>query len=279
MNLFYGWFSNKPVDPEILENASFIKKEKNGFLNFKKIIMIYILTSFFDNLEWLEIQERFLNKNLKFDYNRIGFIESDENIQNYSINNLEIYENKKINKDKRGNNGGVKEQNDHFNKLDKLKDYTLSFAKDGDIIIFMDSDCFPIRKIDEGFFTPLEIHDSISMRRHKRKRNVHGSLEPIKPIFSVFYSKTLKDKNLNWAQDWPKGFNNLNNYELRETGGPCYKGLEICIYGDKLYHHGMGSRYENNKLVNKNEDMLKLIRRDDEFYKKINENERKNKTN
>lgn len=241
--------------------------------------MIYILTSFFDDLEWCEIQEKFLDKNLEFSYHRIGIIESNENIEDYSIKHLEVYENKNRVDDKRGNVGGGEEQNDHFNKLDKLKNYVLTFAEDNDIVLFLDSDCFPIKKLDNIFFKPLETHDSISIKRRKVKGKKNPSLEPIKPIFSAFYVKTLRNKKLNWGKNWPKGFEKLNNYELKETGGPCHNGLQFCIYGYKIYHHGMGSRYEKFKLVDKNEEILNLIRDDLEFHEKLNTNETKNKNN
>jgi len=145
-------------------------------------------------------------------------------------------------------------QGDHHVKLNALAEKILEVASDDDLLLFIDSDAFPIVPIDE---TLLEDFPLVAIRRDE------NAAEPMPhPCFCLttvgFWRELQGDWGIGKFHWTAPGGDRLTDGGANLLGQLLERGIEwkpllrsnkldldplwFGIYGDVVYHHGAGSR-------------------------------------
>ena len=202
--------------------------------------MIYIATIHWQTEKWIDIQLKYLRKNIKENYKVFAFLGQIDNQHQskffFSINEL---------------------FKDHGIKLNILAEVIQMDSKnENDVIIFLDGDAFPINDLVPFIMNKLEKHPLLAINRKENLGDVIAH--------PAFCATTLKF----WKEiqgDWKKGFEyknqvgrimadvggnlyynlvkrKINWYPLMRTNKLNYHPLFYGIYDDLIYHHGAGFR-------------------------------------
>lgn len=147
----------------------------------------------------------------------------------------------------------------HMEKLNSLTNVVLNDkkTKDTDILVWLDSDAFPIRDVNDYINEKLLKYPLIAVNRPENA----GDVIP-HPSFTCTFVSFWKKHKLNW-DGVPSDNGPLNKQGLHDPGGKIYKSLLekniewykllrthsltkhkvfFTIYDDVIYHHGAGSR-------------------------------------
>jgi len=202
--------------------------------------MIYIATVHWQTEKWIDIQLKYLRKNIKENYKVFAFLGQIDNQQKskffFSIN--EPIE-------------------DHGIKLNILAEVIqLDSNNENDVVIFLDGDAFPINDLTSFIMNKLEKYPLLSINRKENLGDVIAH-----PAFCATTIKFWKEIQ----GDWEKGFEyknqmgrivadvggnlyhslvkkKINWYPLMRTNKVNYHPLFYGIYDDLIYHHGAGFR-------------------------------------
>jgi hypothetical protein len=149
---------------------------------------------------------------------------------------------------------------DHIEKLNSLTSLVLSHrdTKDGDLLMWLDSDSFPIRDLNQYIEEKLRTYPLLAIQRPENG----GDLIP-HPSFTCCSVDFWKRNKLSWDGCRPQ--NKLCPNGLHDPGGSIYRTLTetntpwyklrrtrsltkhkvfFTIYDSIIYHHGAGSRLD-----------------------------------
>jgi len=167
---------------------------------------------------------------------------------------------------------------DHIKKLNSLTNVVLNDkkTKDTDILIWLDSDSFPIRNLNDYINEKLLKYPLIAVNR----RENDGDVIP-HPSFTCTSVSFWKKHKLNWdafpgekiLQD-PGGKlykvlleKNIEWYKLFRTNSLTKHQVFFTIYDDLIYHHGAGSR--ENKVCRAGNFGISYYGKESEVQKQI----------
>jgi len=201
--------------------------------------MLYILSAHFKNKEWIDIQLDYLSKYMKVPF-KIW-------VATWGIERVEDERIDRVYRDV---------ARLHSEQVNKLSAEVLDVADSEDYIIFIDSDAFPIKEINE-LEKILNGNDLAAIQRIEN----NGDPQP-HPCFCL----TRVDFWKNIEGDWGKGtkrwvgndgikrtdiggllYEKLNSLgiawtKIRRSNSHSFHPLWFGVYGDLIYHHGAGSR-------------------------------------
>jgi hypothetical protein len=240
--------------------------------------MIHYITVHFSSDKWVDIQLKHIEK-FTSDYKVWCFFDEhmDTSPHKHKFNFLKNHDNIE----------GISGSYDHATKLDNLfkivaKDKN---TKDDDVVIFLDSDAFPIDNVNEYIEPKLKCYNLAGVSRPEND-NGHCCIHPCFTFSTVGF---WKKNNLTW-HGVDMNFPIVN--PINDTGGllyqdiskkniKCYKiyktkksSIDVhpaffSSYGDIAYHHGAGSRKffsrSETAFIRKNRDFFNLK------YSSINE--------
>lgn len=206
----------------------------------KRSIKLFICTVHFRNKKWIEIQNEHLNKYTNLDF-RVIAITSEDIESSLPSHWIKIRDN------------GIK---DHAKKLNIAGDIACQMAQNDDIIVFLDSDCFPIANWCDQVTKYLDEKRIFAVQRIEND----GDPQP-HPCFACMKAKTWKLIKGDWRAGYE--WKNPNGKEVTDVGGNLLQivnrekiswhkihrsntfnphPLFFGIYGGIVYHHGAGSR-------------------------------------
>ena len=145
---------------------------------------------------------------------------------------------------------------DHASKLNALADVVCGIAHDRDVLVFCDSDAFPVRDITDYIRSELARWPLVAVQRLENA----GDIQP-HPCFSMTTAGV-------WRRirgDWRAGYTWKNSFGqvVTDLGGNLLRSLELnglewgkmhrsnrvnlhpllyAVYDGIVYHHGAGSR-------------------------------------
>ncbi|MFK8012615.1 MAG: hypothetical protein AB8B80_11275 [Marinicellaceae bacterium] len=201
---------------------------------------IYIATVHWQSSYWIDIQLNYINAHISSEHEIFACLNGIKKDQFDKFSFATDYPIK-----------------DHGTKLNLLAEEILKQGNDDDWLIFLDGDAFPIDNIIEFGLQHLKTHHLIAVQRSENL----GDIQP-HPCFcltTVGFWKKIKG-------DWKKGeskWKNSRGRMVNDVGGTLlsilnkekisWKALNrsnvhnlhplmFGIYGDIVYHHGMGFR-------------------------------------
>jgi hypothetical protein len=211
---------------------------------------IHILTVHIRTDKWIRPQIDYLHKNVK-NFKIWSFCDliDLEPIKN----NFDFCESSKI--------VGRPETKDHFLKLNKLVDIVVSHkdTSDDDVLIFLDSDSFPVKPLNNFIESKLNDYPLIAIQRVENA----GDVIP-HPSFTACRVNFWRDHELDWKwESIDSGLGrqdaggylysyllkkNINWYKIKRTKSLTNHPVFYTYYEDIIYHHGAGSRDRITRL-------------------------------
>lgn len=199
--------------------------------------MIRICTIHHETDKFLKIQQDYIKKYTKYEYKvyaGVYKIPHPENSADYEYIQMPDYTTPAI-------------------RLNYLFEKASKESESNDIVVFMDSDCFPISEnwIDE-LIVGLSKHPIVAIQRAENYDATHHTPE-LFPHCCFFCTSMYfwKESNLShtdssrccgWSiGEWLKE-NNLDFYKLLRTNSVNIHPLMFGIYNNIVYHHGAGNR-------------------------------------
>lgn len=202
--------------------------------------MIHIATVHYQSPKWIDIQYRYLKKNVN-EFRLYGFF--SKNIEKRYARNYDF-----------ASFTSIKE---HQSKLSVLGDIIChSSGNPDDVVCFLDGDAFPIFPIDGYIEEKLSNYPLIAIQRLEEA----GDLYP-HPSFCATRIKTWLDLEGNWSRG-PTGYyhrhtkqpaidvggallgildsKRIDWYPLHRTNNNAYDKVMFGIYDSVIYHHGCG---------------------------------------
>lgn len=201
--------------------------------------MIYIATVHWQTGRWIDLQLRYLHKNILQPFKVFAFLSGKacEHVHRFDFACCEPIA-------------------EHAIKLNLLAQYIAQVALDNDVIVFLDGDAFPVKPIDDFIAETLAHYPLAAIRRTE---NI-GDIQP-HPSFcftTVGFWKQIEG-------DWKEGFEWETTVGIHRTdvGGNLLKKLMdrqidwlpiertsqltqhqlmFGVYGGLVYHHGAGFR-------------------------------------
>jgi hypothetical protein len=143
----------------------------------------------------------------------------------------------------------------HGEKLNTLAAGVMADADPDDVLIFLDSDAFPVRPLEPWLLPALDRHGVVAVQRHEN----FGDLRP-HPSFCAARVRTWVDIGGDWTKEpWtsPSGSvlddagtrvlaaletHGVEWLPLLRTNTTDLHPLWFGVYGHAVYHHGAGSR-------------------------------------
>jgi hypothetical protein len=214
--------------------------------------MIHIATVHWKDDRWVDVQIKYLQKNLESPFRIYAFLNNlpEDHSGKYFYSSIEP----------------IKQ---HAVKLNVLADI-IAFASDNDndIIMFLDGDAFPIKALDSFLTANIEKHKLIAVQRLENNRDIQPH-----PSFCATTMKFWKELK----GDWKKGFEweTPQGEKTTDVGGYLLKELQkrhidwhpllrtnrhneyhplfFGIYDDIIYHHGAGFRKGGFSRSDRNE--------------------------
>ena len=215
--------------------------------------MIHILTVHYKSLDWIPIQHKYLENNLK-NYQVWSFIDEVEfNPWPFDFNFHSSKKSKVF--DKRGGAW------DHAKKLDILVK-NIKAVSDNDIILFLDGDSFPISPLNKFIENTLADYDFISIVREEM-----GHKFP-HPSFACCKLDLWKKHNLTWGVKFDTGGvlqkqledKNIKWKKIKRTQSLGSHPVMFGVYGDIIYHHTAAFREATTRWDIANENLTKPVR-------------------
>lgn len=157
----------------------------------------------------------------------------------------------------------ITEIRDHATKLNLLSNQIIENADDNDIMLFLDSDSFPIIPIKDFILTTLNTHKLCAVKRLE-----NGLDQQPHPCFLFTRVKTWKDLGYPLWDIEGYSWTDATGNQRSDVGGNILKALHetntewlpllrsnkynphplfFAIYGNVCYHHGAGSRQKWTK--------------------------------
>lgn len=212
--------------------------------------MKHIITVHYKTNDWIDLQLKQINKHVS-NYKIWTYCDGID-IKSHQFK-FHYCENSEIDGSKIG-------YLDHMLKLNSLTDVVLSDVdtQDNDLLIWLDSDAFPIKNMDCYVAEKLLRYPLIAVNRPENG----GDVIP-HPSFTCTTVSFWKEHRLNW-NGVPGDNVPTNKHGLHDPGGKMYidlkeKNIEwykllrtrsltrhevfYTIYDDLIYHHGAGSRF------------------------------------
>lgn len=246
--------------------------------------MVHIITVHFKTDEWIDLQLMQISKHIS-DYKVWTFCDGF----NILPHKHKFYFCKNF-KSKSASKGASK---NHMAKLNGLTQAVFCDTKtqDDDLLIWLDSDSFPINDINEYVTEKMSEYPLIAINRPENA----GDVIP-HPSFTCTTVSFWKKHKLNW-DGLPSGEHGivdpggklymylLNNgiewYRLLRTGSLTDHPVWFTVYDELIYHHGAGSRERRCRYDTKNQknsikhkfnesQVFKTISRKNFFKTKIN---------
>lgn len=204
--------------------------------------MIHIVTVHYKNDFWVDKQLEYLEKNIKQSYKVYA-----------CLNELKKDHSSKFFYSSDYNPSG---EFNHADKLNFLAAKVIEQANDKDLIMFLDSDAFPITELIPILKDKMKDNKLIAVMR--KENNEQKQPHPCFAICNVGFWKKIKG-------DWRGGYKWKDKYgrKVTDVGGNLLEILEknhikwypllrsnkknihplwFGVYGNVIYHHGAGSR-------------------------------------
>ncbi len=200
--------------------------------------MLYVATVHYESPRWIEIQARYLRRNIQVPFETWASIEGID--PSYAGSFTRVLE----------------QRGEHAGKLNHLAREITYVAADDDLIMFLDGDAFPIADPMPVITGALERAPLLAVRRAENIDEPQPH-----PCFCVTTVATWRSLPGDWSLGpvWPAvggkiasdvGANLLRTLELSHTpweqllrtNGTSLHPLYYAIYGDIVYHHGSGFR-------------------------------------
>lgn len=208
--------------------------------------MIHIITIHFKTDKWVDLQLRQIDKHIS-DYKVWTYCDGfDISPHRHKFHFCENFKHsKKITKQTSSN---------HWIKLNSLTEVVLNDVdtQDDDLLIWLDSDSFPIKNVNDYVSEKISKYPLIAINRVEND----GDVIP-HPSFTSTSVSFWKRHKLNW-NGLPEGKldikdsggalyvylknNNIEWYKLLRTRSLTEHPVWFTIYDDLIYHHGAGSR-------------------------------------
>jgi hypothetical protein len=208
--------------------------------------MIHVLTAHFQTDRWIEIQIRYLARNLDRPYRVVADL---ENV------NGDVGERFDVATDLSAEEGISLS---HQDKLNRLADLVGEEAPSDDVLMFLDGDAFPIAPVGDLVEERLAEFPLAAVRRDESL----GDMQP-HPSFCVTTVGFWREIGGDWSRgpDWT--WTNSQGREVEDVGGKLLwtlreRGIEwspllrtnrhnlhpvlFAVYEDRVYHHGAGFR-------------------------------------
>lgn len=234
--------------------------------------MIHIATVHYQSQRWIDIQLKFLKKNVGMPFRTYVFLDGISKSEDHKFDN--VYRNPVL---------------DHGAKLNFLAEQITLQAQPSDIMLFIDGDAFPIKKIPGTYF---ELNRNWSLIAVQRIEN-YNDKKP-HPCFCITNVKFWNTINGDWNKGDGDVFQRYSNnaididpgvrllkqlnekkwLKLRRTESLGTHTILFGVYDNFLYHHGCGFRdkftsVERQKIIKlHNRIILRFIRL---FGKRISE--------
>ena len=141
----------------------------------------------------------------------------------------------------------------HSQRLNHLFNVTNNgSSNDDDVLIFMDSDCFPIKSWVDYVVEKLKTNPIVAIQRSENFSAPLGCIPEVHP-HPCFFATTFgfwRKNNLSFDDQETTGYsllnflssNNLDFYKLLRSNTVNLHPLMFGIYDDLFYHHGAGNR-------------------------------------
>lgn len=236
--------------------------------------MIHIITIHFKTSKWVDLQLRQIDKYIS-DYKVWTYCDGfDITPHRHKFHFCENFKHSK----KIANRGMSK---NHQIKLNSLTQVVLNDVdtQDDDLLIWLDSDSFPIKNVNDYVSKKISKHPLIAINRVENS----GDVIP-HPSFTSTTVSFWKRHKLNW-NGIPGGKfgkedsggelymyllnNNIEWYKLLRTWSLKDHQIWFTVYDDLIYHHGAGSRERGCRYDYKNS--IKNEYDEDQIFKMISE--------
>ena len=226
--------------------------------------MIHIATVHHKNPFWVGIQRDYLDSYIKEEYKLYAYLDFKPQVDDkYIEKNFPGIDKSVSSKfdvvfsgDTKGSGGAFQ----HSQRLKTLYTNILQSAKDEDIIVFLDSDAFPLSEDIEKFIKEkLEKYSLVAVQRLENTGDRHPH-----PMFCVSTIKTWKKLHrLSGGNVWSLGpsggggggimeigggllqtlnKNKIKWYKMKRSNVTNYHKVFFGVYENLIYHHGGGSR-------------------------------------
>lgn len=206
----------------------------------------YIITVHYSKKEWIEIQNKYIRSYTSLPHKVIAIV--SEGLEDITPKDWTVVR-----------DGGIK---DHATKLNIAGDLITGLIKDDDIIVFLDSDCFPIANWCDHILNLLSQKQIIAVQRLENL----GDIQP-HPCFSCIKAHLWREIKGDWRMGYK--WQTSSGHQVTDVGGnmmqilgergidwhPIHRTntfnahpLFFGIYGDIVYHHGAGSREKVDRV-------------------------------
>ena len=202
--------------------------------------MIYILTVHWRSDFWVDVQISRLRKYIRDPFRIFAFCDETRHDHSKKFDYC----------------CPVKGLVDHASKLNALADVVCGMADESDVLVFCDSDAFPIRDITDYIRSALARWPLVAVQRLENA----GDIQP-HPCFSMTTAGVWR----RIGGDWRAGYTWKNSFGkvVTDVGGNLLRSLELnavewgkmrrsnrvnlhpllyAVYDGVVYHHGAGSR-------------------------------------
>ncbi len=203
--------------------------------------MLHVATAHYRSPRWIEIQTRHLREHIAGPFTTWASLEGIDPVHGAHFDRV------------------IEQLGSHAGKLNNLATEISAEAEEGDLLMFLDGDAFPIAPLDRFIERGLTQAPLIAVRRAE---NV-DSPQP-HPCFCVTTVGTWRELRGDWSGGpvWPGG----QGHNVTDVGSLLMRKLELAglpwvqvlrsnrvnldplyfaVYGDIVYHHGAGFRTEN----------------------------------
>jgi len=255
---------------------------------------LYVLSAHWKEVDFIKLQHKYIKENIDMPYELWSTMDgfSEAQFEKFKIK-FDYCEKSWVRK-------GMHTM--HSAKLNLLADKVCEVANDNDVLLFIDSDAWPIKPLKNYIHSKLKDYDACAVQRLENL----GDIQP-HPCFAFMTVKI-------WKQiegDWKAGYqwtdsrnqkrtdvggnllekfnnNNIKWFKMLRTNILNPHAIFYGIYDDLAYHHGAGSRLKYTKydkniaektqtdkraIIRKNrilsEDILKEIKNNFKFYERF----------
>jgi hypothetical protein len=140
----------------------------------------------------------------------------------------------------------------HALRLNYLYELVKHTSSDDDILVFVDSDCFPIQNWDKYIKEKLIEFPIVAIQRKENYSAPMGCVPELHP-HPCFFATTVgfwKNNKLSFNINETAGYdvgtflknNNMDFYKLLRSNTVNIHPLMFGVYDDIIYHHGAGNR-------------------------------------
>jgi len=202
--------------------------------------MIYVLTVHWRFDFWVDVQIRHLRKYLRDPFRIYAFCDRTKHDHSAKFDYC----------------SAVKGLVDHATKLNALAAVVCETASDDDVLVFCDSDAFPVREVTHYLREGLQRWPLVAVQRRENAgdmqphpcfafttagfwRSIGGDWRP-GPTWTNAYGQTVTDVGANLLLSLM--LNNVQWGKMLRSNRVNLHPLLFAIYDGLVYHHGAGSR-------------------------------------